>query len=253
VPVRAVLFDVDDTLVDHRSAQRAGLAALLAADGLDADEAAQARWGELVDATFARYLAGELSFVEQRRVRIRAMTGRELDDGEADSWVARNVAGFEAALTVFDDVLPTLDRLRAVPGLRLGAFSNVDGDFTRRKLGLVGVLDRFDVVLGVEEVGAPKPAPEPFWALCRALGVEPSEAVHVGDRWSVDAASARAAGLTGVWLDRPGAYGGARRPPLGAPDVADIPVVRSLVDLADLVCGTNVLGAVGDDHRSQPL
>lgn len=232
--LRAVLFDVDDTLVDHARAQRAGLDAVLAVDGLVADAAAQVRWNALVDATFARYLAGELTFDQQRRVRVREMTGRDLDDDEAERWVAANVAGFEAALTVFDDVVPALDRIIRLPGVRLGAFSNVDGTFTRRKLGLVGLLDRFDVVLGVEDVGAPKPAPEPFWAMCRALGAEPAEALHVGDRWATDALGAADAGLTGVWLDRPGADGPGRRPPPEHARAKAVPVVRSLLELADL-------------------
>lgn len=237
-PIRAVLFDVDDTLVDHDRAQRAGLVAALSADGVDADDNAHARWRELVDASFSRYLAGELSFVEQRRVRVRAMTGDAMDDDQVDAWVARSVAGFEAALALYDDVLPMLDALRALPGVRLGAFSNVDGDFTRRKLGIVGILDRFEVVLGTSDVAAPKPSPQPFWALCRALSVAPSQALHVGDRWHVDAAAAAHAGLVGVWLDRPGADPRGRRPdPLRAPgsDPDSVEVIASLADLPALV------------------
>ncbi len=236
-PIKAVLFDVDDTLVDHRRAQRAGLVAGLAGDGVVADEAAHTRWGELVDATFARYLAGELSFDEQRRVRVRAMTGRELDDAEADAWTARSVAGFEAGLALYDDAAPTLDQLTQlaqVRNLKLGAFSNVDGGFTRRKLELVGVLDRFDTVLGMGEVAAPKPAPDPFLALCAALKVEPSQAVHVGDRWGTDAVAAADAGLLGVWLDRPGAQGAGRRPAPGH-GRDDIVVIQSLTEVVELV------------------
>lgn len=242
-PVVAVLFDVDDTLVDHERAQRAGLDAALAADGVLADEAAHARWRALVDATFARYLAGELSFVEQRRVRVRAMTGRELSDAEADDWVARNVAGFEAGLALFDDVLPALDVLRHLPGVRLGAFSNVDGDFTRRKLAVVGILDRFDVVLGTSDVTAPKPAPDPFWAMCRALDVAPQRAVHVGDRWHVDVVAAARAGLLGVWLDRSGTDSRGRGPGPGGPlpEGPDrVEVIASLAELPALLRGASL-------------
>lgn len=236
--VRAVLFDVDDTLVDHDRAQRAGLVAALAADGVVADEAAHARWKDLVNATFARYVAGELDFAQARRVRVRAMTDRHLDDAQVDAWVARNVAGFEAGLALYDDVLPALDALRALPGVRLGAFSNVDGDFTRRKLRLVGIADRFEVVWGTSDVAAPKPSPEPFWALCRALCVDPGQAVHVGDRWHADAAAAVAAGLVGVWLDRPGADPrGRARDPLRAPNVDpdSVAVITTLRQLPDVV------------------
>lgn len=56
--LRAVLFDVDDTLVDHQAAQRAGIEAQLAILGQPVDETVHARWKMWVDASFARYLAG---------------------------------------------------------------------------------------------------------------------------------------------------------------------------------------------------
>jgi len=235
--IRAVLFDVDDTLVDHSRAQRAGLEAAMAAEGRRCQESDHERWRELVEWTFARYLSGELSFAEQRRVRVRAMAGRALSDVQADLWVERYLAGFEQGLALYDDVLPALDALACLPAVRVGAFSNVDGDFTRRKLAVVGIADRFDVVLGTSDVGAAKPAADPFWALCRALGVEPGQALHVGDRWHGDAWSARNAGLIGVWLDRPGADPGGRRPPAGssAADLRSVPVIASLAQLQDLV------------------
>ena len=153
------------------------------------------------------------------------MTGRELGDAEADAWMARSVAGFEAGLVLFDDVRPVLDELRR-RGLRLGAFSNVDGDFTRRKLGVVGVLDAFDVVLGVSDVAAPKPAAAPFLELCARLDVDPAVAAHVGDRWATDA------GLLGIWLDRPGAQ--VRRGPAPGALREDVLVVRSLLEVLAL-------------------
>ncbi len=232
--MRAVLFDVDDTLVDHQSAQRAGIEAQMARLGLPVDEQVHRRWKLLVDTTFARYLAGELSFVDQRRERARAMTGKALSDGDADAWVAGTVRGFEAALRAFDDVAPALDRLTD-SGLRLAAFSNVNGDFTRRKLGLVGLLDRFEVVLGNDDVGAAKPSPEPFHAMCSALEVAAGEAVHVGDRWLPDVVGARAAGLSAVWLARPGLDPAGRVPDPAHPADPAVPVIVSLTDLPALL------------------
>ena len=58
-----VLFDLDDTLFDHRAAVRAGVAAHRTAVGLTGDEAAEfARWHALEEEHYHRYLAGELAF-----------------------------------------------------------------------------------------------------------------------------------------------------------------------------------------------
>lgn len=232
---RAVLFDVDGTLVDHDAAQRAALLGHLAALGEVADEAAWQRWRELEEHHYARYLAGELTFAEQRRERARAMTGGLLADDACDAWFAGYLARFEASWSLFADVVPALDAL-AGEGLLLGAFSNVSGAFTRHKLGRVGLLDRFAVVLGDDDLGAAKPDPAVFLALCERLGVPAGEAVHVGDRFDKDAAGARDAGLLGVWLDRPGADPLGRVPPAGT-DRAGVRVIEGLAEVAPLVLG----------------
>lgn len=48
-----------------------------------------------------------------------------------------------------------------------------------------------------------KPSPVAFERACAAAGVDVSQAVYVGDRLDVDAQASTAAGLRGVWLDRP--------------------------------------------------
>ena len=227
----AVLFDVDGTLVDHDAAARRGLEAHLEREGRDVDQGTWARWIEVEDRHFDRYLAGALSFEEQRRERARDFTGRPLSDPEADAWFDGYRQQFEASWSLFDDVLPTLDAL-AEAELPLGAFSNVDGGYTRRKLASLGLIDRFGVVLGRDDVTEGKPAAAPFLALAAALGVPASGAIHVGDRYEVDARAARAAGLLGVWLDRPGAAPERRRPD-GPLDPAVL-VIDSLLDLLPL-------------------
>jgi putative hydrolase of the HAD superfamily len=46
----------------------------------------------------------------------------------------------------------------------------------------------------------PKPAPEPFLRCLDDLGVDPDEAVYVGDDWHIDIQGARAVGLRVIWL-----------------------------------------------------
>lgn len=237
---RAVVFDVDGTLVDHDTAQRRALLGHLTALGEVADDAAWRRWRDLEEQHYARYLAGELTFAEQRRERARAMTGGRRTDAECDAWFAGYLARFEAAWTVFPDVVPALDALGA-DGLLLGAFSNVAGSFTRRKLAAVGLRDRFAIVLGDDDIGAAKPDPRVFLTICDRLGVAPADAVHVGDRFDKDAAGARDAGLLGVWLDRPGANPLGRVPPEGT--LCDgVPIVPGLAALVDLVRSGNGFG-----------
>ena len=132
------------------------------------------------------------------------------------------MTAYEAAWTLFQDVVPCLDRLRAFP---LGVISNGPTDEQRRKLRVLGIADRFRHVLISEECGSPKPSPEIYLEACRMAGVQTREAVYVGDHYEIDIVGANAAGLRGVWLNRQGAASDPTRPD----------VVFSLRDLPKLL------------------
>ncbi|TNY35713.1 HAD family hydrolase [Thermomonospora catenispora] len=198
--VKAVLWDFDDTILDYSSSDRAGIMRHLAAEGLPCDEEAFARWRSVTDREFARFLAGELTFQEQRRERARAMTGAPLSDAEADAWFARYLAFFEETCTAFPDVVPALD---ALPH-RHAILSNSSTAHQERRLASLGLRDRFEVLLCTDEIGRAKPHPSAFLAACDILGLSPEQVVYVGDKLDVDALGARDAGLHGVWLDRSG-------------------------------------------------
>ena len=65
-----VLFDLDDTIFAHRLAVDRGIASHLAASGVTTVDAAEiARWTELEEHHYHRYLTGELDYLGQRRAR----------------------------------------------------------------------------------------------------------------------------------------------------------------------------------------
>ncbi len=200
LPVAAVCFDVDATLVDYEASTRAGLRELLGTDEAWAD------WCVLTDWHYQRYLAGKVDFDTMRQQRTRdffAYRGEVLCDGEVVRREERRAAAMRRAWRLFDDALPCLRALRAL-GLRLAAITNAAGDHQRAKLGALGLGSAFDAVLISGELGVAKPHHVIFRRACRALGVLPAQAVHVGDRLDTDAEGARDAGLHGVWLDRSG-------------------------------------------------
>lgn len=224
--MRGVLFDVDDTLVDHSGAQRTAIVAYLASLGLVHDDAAVSLWREAEERHFSRHLTGELSFQGQRRARVREMLaadgGAVLDDATVDEWFAGFNTHFEAAWTTYDDVGAALAMV-ASRELALGIVTNVDANRQRRKLEIVGLGGCFDVVVGLDTLGFGKPDPRVFRHACELLGTQPSDTFFVGDRLDHDAIGARDAGLRAVWLDRSGT---------GGADVPDgITRVASLAEL----------------------
>ena len=77
------------------------------------------------------------------------------------------------------------------------------------KLAALGLTDRFDVVLTAQspEVGVFKPHPRGLRIALERLGVPSHEALYVGDRPEVDAATAAAAGVPCVILGSRAAAG----------------------------------------------
>ncbi|WP_055594892.1 HAD family hydrolase [Streptomyces hirsutus] len=214
--IRAVVWDVDDTLFDYTSADREGMRAYLLAEELLARyasvEEALAHWREVTDAQWARFAAGEVDFETQRRDRIRVFLECELTDAEADDWFGRYLVHYEAAWSLFPDVLPVLDALAT--SHRHAVLSNSSLHVQDPKLRALGVHDRFEVILCAAELGVAKPEAGAFLAACEALALPPDQVAYVGDHPEIDGRGAAEAGLLSVWIDRGGAYATAE-PPVG--------------------------------------
>jgi phosphoglycolate phosphatase len=178
--LRAALFDFDGTL----------------ADGFDAIAAA-------LNHVRAGYALPPLPTGEVRR-----FVGYGLDQllralvpgGD----VARDIPAYRAVysriMTAQTRLLPgaaELADLFRTAGVRLAVCSNKSLPFTAGLLRSLGVADRFDAVVGPEDVSHPKPAPDMLFVALQRLGATAAEAVYVGDM-TVDVAAGKAAGLP-VW------------------------------------------------------
>jgi putative hydrolase of the HAD superfamily len=232
VRARAVLLDLDGTLVDTHATMRAvvvrALESLVGALPESSRQAIADHWIDDPSRHFHRYEIGELSFAEQRRARyteVAAIADAPVSDELYAQWEIAYEAGLGAEVRPFDDVDGFLDRLGSIP---VAVVTNVRTDFQRAKLGAAGLAARLPVVVGVDLAGAPKPDPAPFLLACTLLGVEPVEAVHIGDSLTADIEGARAAGLGAIWLDRPGA-GDDGDLPAGAHRVASLTAAIGLV------------------------
>ncbi|MDQ0854639.1 phosphoglycolate phosphatase-like HAD superfamily hydrolase [Arthrobacter sp. V4I6] len=163
--VRGVLFDIDDTLVDLEFAMTAALRDVSEHLLPELDQSGWEKFGRIFTREtthfYDRYLAGELSFNEQRLLRGRAALGHfgvELDEGEqAHHWVSSYASRQHGYIRAFDDVPPLLDALDAA-GIPYGAVSNNVHDYQRVKLDAAG-LERIGVLVGTDTLGVPKPDP----------------------------------------------------------------------------------------------
>lgn len=210
-----VLFDLDDTLMAHREAVAAGIALHMRERAYAGDlAAAQALWHELEERHYHAYLAGDLTFEQQRRARATDFAlahGEQVDDEAAGAWFGAYFERYREAWALHDDVHPALDALEAVmPGVRFGIITNGEFEFQLAKLvrlGLeVGHPGRIAHLVASGAEGVAKPDRRIFAAAVARLAADApvSRAAYVGDRLRTDAIGAAEAGLVGVWLNRPG-------------------------------------------------
>ncbi|MGW4383387.1 HAD family hydrolase [Kitasatospora sp. NPDC004531] len=228
--IEAVLFDLDGTLLDHDGAAEAavlaGAAAELPGRPLDRDGLLRF-WRERERVEYDRYLAGELTVEQQRRVRALGLARHlglgEWTDERADAWFAGYLRRYRRSWRAFPEVPRAVRELGA--DRRLGVITNGEGGIQRDKLRTVGLGLLAEHTTASAEAGCAKPDPEIFHLACRTLGVAPERAAYVGDRLDVDAQAATEAGLLGIWLERE---------PTDTPDVT-VPRVRTLSEVAALL------------------
>jgi putative hydrolase of the HAD superfamily len=206
--MQAVLFDLDGTLLDHDFADRIAVKSLY--DAMNGSSSGtpfsnfQSRWQLLTQEYYARFVRGELSFLQQRRARIRELMssdGSEISDGEADSIFAVYLDAYESWWKSFPDVGVCLRDLGSIPK---GVLTNGNTDQQRAKLLRIGLLDSFSLVLTSEKYGRGKPDAAFFREGCRLLRVKPKDCIYVGDDPVIDVEGSTAAGMRGVWINRDG-------------------------------------------------
>lgn len=207
---RAILLDLDGTILDHEGASRAALFHAMNASGIEHNESlevALSRWRDLEAQHFQRYLDGEIDFQEQRVVRTRAFL-EPYGQGESDRWTLLSWfngyrEAYERAWRTFDDVKPFLEGVVALENApKLAVVTNGDHEQQASKLKALG-LDCLELHTS-SVIGARKPDRAIFVRVCEILDVDPCDAWFIGDDLEVDAVGAEDAGLHGIWLARSG-------------------------------------------------
>lgn len=194
--LRAIIFDLDDTLYEERYFFRSGfevVAGFLDARGFGPTSNAVARL--------------EYFHLQEGRQDVFQKLADEL--GFPGGWIPEIVNLFRShkpAIQLAADSLEVLPRLRQ--RFRLGCVTDGWAAVQRAKLASLSVEPWLDAVVVADDYGREQWKPEPFPVLkcCELLGIEPAEAIFVGDNPARDMAGARSAGVPSVRVRRPGGY-----------------------------------------------
>ena len=181
---RAVLFDLDGTLIDsapdlggaaNRMRQRRGLAPLPLED--------------------YRHLAGAGA-----RGMLKIGFGLGPDNAAFDQLKQEFFDEYEQQIcqdtVVFDGITELVKKIKDA-GMAWGIVTNKMERFTLPLLELMPWLSRADAVVCGDTTAHPKPHPEPLYEACRRLGIRPDQAIYVGDD-ERDILAGKAAGMPTV-------------------------------------------------------
>jgi FMN phosphatase YigB (HAD superfamily) len=198
MPVRAVFFDVGETLVDEERLWReVALAAGLRPHVVWAALGATIAHGEEHSTLWER-----LGVVRPAGVWERI----PFDDSD-----------------LYPDAIPCLEVLRAD-----GLFVGVAGNQSATMEAWARATLPADVVASSDSLGAHKPDPAFFGRIVALAGREAGEVAYVGDRVDNDVVAARAAGLVAVHLRR-GPWGLLQPTPEGVPGIDSLTDLRSML------------------------
>lgn len=227
---KAIFFDAGLTLIERAASSEEVCTQICARHGYEVSEAAIRRALPAAQAYLQQQLGNEEHWISEERVRelfvqFYTLVFRQLDGLSHHRALAGEVYDEyqnSARWRPYPDVVPVLEELRRRE-LILGVISDW-GTGLQTVLLELGLARYFDVVVISAAVGASKPNPHVFQLALARAGVEPHEAIHVGDRYATDVLGARAVGLTPVLLDRSGSL-----------ERADCVVIRSLDEVSALL------------------
>jgi len=205
--MRAILLDLDDTLLDDRHATAEGFAALVSAHQrklahTSRDDALRV-WRTAARRHWERYEKGELSFQGQRRERVRDFFGDPLNDEEADAAFLIYQRAYEASWALFPDAAEFLIRTRGTPKIII---TNGDRDAQLRKVTATGLAAHVQGVVTPVDCGYWKPNIAIFRAATELLMVSPEDCLMIGDDQTRDIEPAIALGMKSFRVE-PGVSG----------------------------------------------
>lgn len=226
--IRAIVFDLDNTLTDFMRMKEAAITAAI--DGM-------------IDAGF-RLSAAELrarvaSVYDEKGLEFQNVFDELLqrEFGEVDPKIlASGIVAYrrarESALVLYPHAQMTLLEL-AKRGIRLGVVSDAPRLQVWLRLCGLGLQHVFDAVVTFDDTGERKPAPAPFREVLRRLGVDPHEAMMIGDWAERDVVGAKSLGMKTVFAR----YGDTFDTKVSGADF-DVDDVFELVRIVDGLNGT---------------
>lgn len=201
--LKAVIFDIDDTLFDREDAQQKTLRIIMREfsdtfAGIDEETAIDA-FLESDHISVRDFNVGDSVSVARtkRSKRFLNILGLRVDPAEKIT---------EMYVKAYPDVkAPIKNAESVVIGLArqfpLGVVSNGSPDVQCRKLKTLGIEHLFECIVLSAELGIQKPDPRIFWEAATMLKKGPEECLYIGDSYDTDVLGAKSARMKVCWFN----------------------------------------------------
>jgi putative hydrolase of the HAD superfamily len=140
-------------------------------------------------------------------------------------------------MLAYPEAAATLRSLRE-SGIAIGVCSNWGWELDAY-LEQIGLLDLVDSAITSARAGSRKPHPDIYAHSTKALGIDPTQALFVGDSWEPDVRGPRRLGMTAVHVWRTEERTGQEAPPLEPGDhrVAELTGVLPIAGVVEATVG----------------
>jgi phosphoserine phosphatase len=204
--LKAIFFDLDDTLLVTDASYREAVAASCA----EAARRCAAIHAERLQEMYLQvgrelWLSFDLPRMQESAVEIRRKIWAEAlrrvgveDEPLADFLGLHHAEERRAGYRLFPGALEVLKQLHG--RCHLGIITNGLTEIQKEKIDRLGIEPYFDTLLISQEVGIAKPDAGIFQLALERVPCEPWEAVMVGDSLARDIAGARGAGMHSLWV-----------------------------------------------------
>ena len=204
--IKAVLFDLDETLFDRKLAQKAVLALMM-------KQLPEMFAGLAPDPVLAAFLESDRVTTEVFNLGVPSDSMRNsrsklflqllgLNENHAGVITKMYVKDYPTVKTPVDGAVPLVKKLSK--NMTVGVVSNGLPDVQYTKLETLGLRDLFSCIVLSEEFGVRKPDARIFHHAVSLLKMQPSECLYIGDSYPIDIIGAKNAGLQACWLNREG-------------------------------------------------
>ena len=225
--LKAVIFDLDNTLYDYDAAHAVAWQTLrvfatgalrVTPEEFDALHAA-------ADRTLRERTGGGCAAIHNRLLRYQALL--ELSHGPvglAPEMAKLYWTALLAAMRLSPGAREALVALKGM-GLVTGVCTNMTADYQFEKLNRLGIMPLIDFIVTSEEVSAEKPEQRIFDACAKKAGCANGECAFVGDQLKGDILGALGAGMKAIWY----CPRGEAEAPEGATVIASLEALPGLI------------------------